>query len=73
MGHARNFKDRTGIKVGRLTFLKYLETNHRGNAVWLVRCDCGEEFPVVANMVKPGNTLSCGCLRVDIQKNKRKP
>ena len=61
--HAKNFKDRTGQKVGRLTFIRYLETNKRGNAVWLVRCDCGTEFPVVAAMVKPSNTMSCGCLR----------
>lgn len=69
MKHSYNFIDLTGVKINRLTFLRYVETDHRGNAIWRVRCDCGVEFNTRSSAIKYGNTRSCGCLR--FKKNKQ--
>ncbi len=58
---ARNSKDYTGKKSGRLTAIR--DTGkRRGNAIWLFLCECGNEIEVCANDVFSGNTKSCGCL-----------
>ena len=61
MAHARNFKDLTGLKVHRLTFLEYADTTRDGNARWKVRCDCGVEFVTTGKSIRNGDTKSCGC------------
>lgn len=33
----------------------------RGNALWVCRCDCGNEVTVLGSSLRSGNTLSCGC------------
>lgn len=63
MKHASNFKDLTGQKMHRLTFLKFSGWNDSGNARWIVKCDCGTIFEVTASSVKVGQTKSCGCIR----------
>lgn len=63
MTHAKNFKDLTGQKIHRLTFLEYVGRNESRNARWRVRCDCGTVFDVTASSVKSGQTKSCGCIR----------
>lgn len=72
MAHARNFQDLTGQKMHRLTFLEYVGKNENRNAIWKVRCDCGTEFDVVASSVKRGHTWSCGCYRIENNKNRYK-
>lgn len=63
MTHSKNFKDMTGVKIHRLTFLEFVERTETGNARWKVRCDCGTEFIVTATNVRYGRTRSCGCYR----------
>lgn len=65
MAHSRNFKDYTGMKVHRLTFLEFVGVAENGNSRWKVRCDCGEVFIVIASNVLHGGTKSCGCLRAE--------
>ena len=65
MTHARNFKDLTGQKIGRLTFLEFVDTTSQGNARWRVQCECGTIFITSAANILHGNTRSCGCLRVE--------
>lgn len=65
MSHAHNYKDLTGQKLHRLTFLEFVGTTCTRNALWKVRCDCGTEFVVPAVMVKNGNTKSCGCIKIE--------
>ena len=72
MKHAHNYKDHTGEKHNRVTFLRYVETDWKGNAFWRVRCDCGVEFNTRAASVLNGNTKSCGCLRTEINKTRYK-
>lgn len=59
------YRDLTGLKINKITFLEYVENDRRRNAMWKVRCDCGTEFLVRANAVRTGNTRSCGCIRTD--------
>lgn len=53
-----NFIDITGQKFGKLTALQYL-----GRSRWLCKCECGEETIAVANDLRRGQTISCGCIR----------
>lgn len=54
-----------GLKFGRLTVIKKVKNNKKGNSQWLCRCDCGNEIIVFSNNLCRGNTKSCGCLRKD--------
>jgi hypothetical protein len=63
MSHSKNFKDLTGQKYNRVTFLEFVDRTKNGNSRWKVRCDCGTEFIALATNVKCGNTSSCGCYR----------
>lgn len=72
MAHARNFQDLTGQKIYRLTFLEFVGKNENRNSLWKVRCDCGTEFIVTASSVKSGQTKSCGCYRIELNKKGRK-
>ena len=65
MAHSKNFKDLTGQKIHRLTFLEYVGRNESRNARWKVKCDCGTVFEVTATAVTHGSTHSCGCLRIE--------
>lgn len=72
MGHTKRFKDLTGIKMHRLTFLEFVDWNEMGNARWKVRCDCGTEFIVIAGNVTHGSTRSCGCYRAELNKLRKR-
>lgn len=64
-------KDITGLKVGRLTAIRYVRS--APHAIWLCRCDCGVEKEIYGNALKRGKTRSCGCLLTDmlIDRNKK--
>lgn len=72
MGHERRFRDLTGVKMYRLTFLEFVDRNDSGNARWKVRCECGTEFIVIAGNVTHGSTRSCGCYRAEQNKLRKK-
>jgi len=71
-GHAHNFKDLTGQKIHRLSFVRFVGLNENRNARWLVRCECGTTFEVTAASVKQGHTKSCGCVRIENNKKRHK-
>ena len=58
--------DLTGCKFGRLTVEKRSGSNKRNEAMWLCKCDCGNEKIVVGKLLRNGHTKSCGCLRPDV-------
>lgn len=60
----RTFVDRTRMRYGRLTAIKRVGTKHH-EALWLCKCDCGNEVTVVAGSLSSGNTKSCGCLQLE--------
>lgn len=63
-----SYKDRTGIRYGRLVARQYL-----GKSKWLCDCDCGNTIVVYGGHLEDGHTKSCGCFhspRLDLV-NKR--
>lgn len=52
-----NFKDRTGEKYNKLTFVKYI-----GDKKWLFKCECGNTIIARGASITSGKTKSCGCL-----------
>lgn len=58
--------DISGKKFDRLLVIKRV-ANHpsSGNAVFLCKCDCGNETNVTGSHLRTGHTRSCGCRFVD--------
>lgn len=54
--------DLTGQVFTRLTVIKRVNNANDGHAKWLCKCECGNEITVASNVLKKGNTKSCGCL-----------
>lgn len=63
---------RCGETYGRLMLLYKVGREKCGNARWRVRCDCGVEFDAALNNITTGKTRSCGCLKVEMLKNRTK-
>lgn len=61
MAKKGSFIDITGQKFGKLTAVKI---GHRqgSRAIWLCKCDCGNETTVSISNLRNGHTQSCGCL-----------
>lgn len=53
--------DLTGQRFGKLTALKNVGVDKHGNAIWLCRCDCGNESNFTTKDLRSGNSKSCGC------------
>ena len=64
--------DLTGMKFGRLTVIERRGSDKSGNAMWLCKCDCGNECVVRSNGLKRGNTKSCGCYNREKVREKTK-
>lgn len=71
--------DLTGQRFGRWTVLKRQGNKFYGDRygstsfpIWLCRCDCGTEALVLGNNLKSGRTKSCGCLRDELARKRRK-
>lgn len=58
-GRSYRFKDRTGTRNGRLTFIRILGEDRHRKHIWEARCDCGG----VTQTATPHRTKSCGCLQ----------
>lgn len=54
-----------GQRFGRLVALEYDHSNERGRAIWKCQCDCGKTHYCKAKDLLNGNTVSCGCAKVD--------
>ena len=67
------FIDLTGQKFGKLTVVKrienYIQPNGSIKTQWLCKCECGNETIVKSDMLKSGNTRSCGCIKNNNIKN----
>lgn len=65
----RRLIDLTGQRFGRLRVISRDEDQkHEGgskSAMWLCKCDCGNEVVVNGNSLRMGRTKSCGCLLID--------
>lgn len=64
--------DLTGQVFGRLTVIKRVKNSNDGHARWECQCECGNIVTVSSNVLKKGNTKSCGCLNRDVASAKAK-
>lgn len=55
----------TGQRFGRLMALRRSGTNSHGAALWLWRCDCGNEIERPTYPIRVGRQVSCGCHKVE--------
>jgi len=62
--------DITGQKFGRLTAIECVASGTNQHAQWRCMCDCGTETIVAAQHLKQGTTKSCGCLRLEITRQR---
>lgn len=53
----------TGKKFGRLSVIKYYGSNKNKRALWLCKCDCGNNVEVLGSHLRSNHTKSCGCLQ----------
>ena len=54
------FIDMTGQVFGQLTVLKRAH-NVGSRTMWLCRCTCGVEKPIITHCLRSGIVISCGC------------
>lgn len=59
-----------GMRFGRLMILNQAESSQRGERRWRCKCDCGNEKSILERSLLYGGSQSCGCLRVDTQREK---
>lgn len=62
-------KNLTGKKFGRLTAVKKIGIDKRGQAIWLCKCECGNTIETITNRLTMGKTKSCGCLALENKRN----
>ena len=55
--------DMIGFRSGKLEVIAKAEGNQHGKALWLCRCDCGNEIVVCGADLRNQHTKSCGCLK----------
>ncbi|MFD1268101.1 hypothetical protein [Paenibacillus motobuensis] len=64
---ARNTRNLTGKRFGKLTVIKRAATNHQsGKAARECRCDCGNIIETAGVYLTRGETTSCGCHKREI-------
>lgn len=64
------FIDLTGQKIGRLKVLKRAPNNKFNQVCWVCLCDCGNTVTVIGTRLHNRKTLSCGCIRKEITKQR---
>lgn len=60
-----NFKDKTGMKFGRLTVISLAGQLKWGGYSWNCKCECGNEIVAQGGNLATGHTTSCGCWCVE--------
>ena len=68
----RPAKDLSGQKFGRLTVLHRHPLNKYGKPAWDCECRCGMRTTVAGIALRKGFTRSCGCLRSDTLRARKK-
>jgi len=64
--------DLTNQRFGKLVACKRLDATNHGHAVWLFKCDCGNEHKTDPSRVKQGKVISCGCIRPEVARQNGK-
>ncbi len=64
--------DLTGQRFGRWLVIELAGQSPGGNFLWLCRCDCGNEKPVLSGSLRSGVSKSCGCYSAELTTAKNK-
>jgi hypothetical protein len=67
--YSPRFVDKHGQIFGRLTVLE-LDKIQNNCARWFCECICGNVISVLGYNLTRGNTQSCGCLTIDVQRKR---
>ena len=73
MARTKNYKDLTGLKIGRWTVIKPAKTIIKANKpclTWECICECGVVKIVLARNLNRGDSKSCGCLKKFVDKTR---
>lgn len=62
--------DLTGMRFNRWTVQGRGPNNTKGQAQWVCKCDCGSERLLVSVSVRTGHSKSCGCLKLEVLKER---
>jgi len=54
------FYDLTGVRFHAWTVLRFEKVMGRRQALWICKCDCGNERPVCASKLRRNQSKSCG-------------
>ncbi len=66
----RTLIDLRGQKFSRLMVLERRKNTPDNGASWLCLCDCGKKKIISSAAIRTGNTLSCGCLKRELDKTR---
>lgn len=55
--------DKTGKRFGKWTVSRKIGGGRPHGTIWLCKCDCGTERPVLGSTLGRGGSTSCGCSR----------
>lgn len=55
-------QDLTNKKFGKLFVISRGSNSSQNRVRWLCQCDCGNKKEIIANSLKSGRTISCGCM-----------
>ncbi len=64
-------KDLSGKKFNRLLVIKKSKDRIRNMIAWDCVCDCGKKVVSISSSLNGGHIKSCGCLTIEINKNKK--
>lgn len=56
------FADHTGKQFGLWTVKSFYGRTKDNRPIWLCRCECGTEKPVIMGSLQKGRSRSCGCM-----------
>lgn len=59
------FEDKTGQKFGRLSAVRFLRGSRKVRGKWECLCECGNVVFVESSQLTNGDTVSCGCRKLD--------
>lgn len=59
------FEDKTGQRFGRLLALRFLHSSRAVRGKWECLCDCGSLVYAESSCLNNGDTISCGCRKID--------
>ena len=54
----------TGQRFGRLIVMHKLSKRRYTKIQWMCKCDCGKQVSVTTQLLRRGDTRSCGCINL---------